>query len=286
MLYIITDGTNYKLGYSQNPASRLKELQTANAKPLVLLGTTEGELEDEKRYHKLLSNTQLVGEWFSPSSELFEILIQWSKVCDTDSLAQSLVLSYLFRNNISQTDILDLAKSFSSPFILQAFICQADFTTRFDEGQEGLIKNLVKQHWVSVNKPAVHPWAIQRQYRPIILTKAGILAEIQFNKDATELASVIKKFNCSERQLNTSIAKALNSDFSLVKRVFKFVVDELKATNDLGLLTTYRQRQMGYRALFDKLASGKLPPDPSDDYFTTLKPAMLGEEITWLGAEE
>lgn len=77
MLYIITDGTNYKLGYSQNPASRLKELQTANAKPLVLLGTIEGEIEDEKRYHKLLGNTRLVGEWFSPSPKLFEILGEW-----------------------------------------------------------------------------------------------------------------------------------------------------------------------------------------------------------------
>ena len=78
MLYIITDGTTYKLGYSQNPASRLKELQTANAKPLVLLGTTEGEIEDEKRYHKLLSNTGLVGEWFSPSYELFGVLQNWA----------------------------------------------------------------------------------------------------------------------------------------------------------------------------------------------------------------
>lgn len=73
MLYIITDGTSY----SQNPASRLKELQTANAKPLVLLGTTEGEIEDEKRYHKLLSDTRLVGEWFSPSPELFELIGKW-----------------------------------------------------------------------------------------------------------------------------------------------------------------------------------------------------------------
>lgn len=77
MLYIITDGTNYKLGYSINPASRLKELQTANAKPLVLLGTAEGEIEDERRYHKLLAETRLVGEWFSPSYELFGILQNW-----------------------------------------------------------------------------------------------------------------------------------------------------------------------------------------------------------------
>lgn len=283
MLYIITDGTNYKLGYSQNPTSRLKDLQTANAKPLVLLGTTEGEIEDEKRYHKILSNTQLVGEWFSPSPELFEILSNWSKSPYADSLAQSLVLSYLIRNNISQADVLCLAKGFSNPFILQAFICQADFTTRYSEDNEGLIKNLVKQHWLSINKPINHPWMVQRQYHPIILTKAGILADRQLESSVC-IKEVLSPFNCTERQINTSIKKALSSDFDLVKSVFKFVVDELKAADNLGFLTLYRQRQMDYGALFDKLESGKLPPDPSDDYFANLKPPERGGEILWLGA--
>jgi hypothetical protein len=77
MLYIITDGSVFKLGYSKDPLKRLKELQTSSSKPLSILVTTPGDLKDEKYYHKQLCESRLVGEWFTDSDTIQSIIYDW-----------------------------------------------------------------------------------------------------------------------------------------------------------------------------------------------------------------
>jgi hypothetical protein len=311
MLYIITDGTNYKLGYSQDPEARLKGLQTSNAKPLVLLGTTEGSIEDEKRYHKLLTKDQLVGEWFSANPKLFETLMAWAINKPENLLLQELanasVLAHLLRNNISVNELELLPLKFKNPvdnlpFIFSSLINLADFSSRLTVENEGLIKNLVKQDWLKSEYDYAHPWLIQRSLPISALLALGLNAEnlIEFagrkGRDQKPFNLVISKLflNCYDNNCNkvnpdySDLCKAwkaaLTTELPYIKATFKFVIDELKASNNIGLLTMYRQIQPEYGLLFDKLASGKSPlVEIPDDYFTNHSSNAPGKKVLWLG---
>ena len=78
MLYLITDGEYYKLGYSVDPNKRLKALQTAHPKPLRLLAVSEGGYADEAYYHSQLEATKQNGEWFSLSHDLLKLVSSWA----------------------------------------------------------------------------------------------------------------------------------------------------------------------------------------------------------------
>lgn len=72
-IYIISNDQNYiKVGVSNNPERRIKQLQTGNEHKLTLLFTEEFEctrnhlLKIEKQLHKEIKRlaTHCVGEWF------------------------------------------------------------------------------------------------------------------------------------------------------------------------------------------------------------------------------
>jgi len=65
MIYLITDGLNYKIGYSQNPLKRLQQLQTAQSKKLKLIAIFEGDKRKEKQIHYILRQFHRQGEWFN-----------------------------------------------------------------------------------------------------------------------------------------------------------------------------------------------------------------------------
>lgn len=57
-------GALVKIGYSTNPAARLRTLQTSNAEPLRIFATTFGDRDLEARYHRRWSARRRAGEWF------------------------------------------------------------------------------------------------------------------------------------------------------------------------------------------------------------------------------
>jgi len=67
-LYFITSkGGPIKIGVSNNPAKRLKGLQTSNPYQLTLSAVIPGGALMEGEYHKRFAEHRLVGEWFNPA---------------------------------------------------------------------------------------------------------------------------------------------------------------------------------------------------------------------------
>jgi Meiotically up-regulated gene 113 len=64
-----------KIGYSANVDARLIALKSYYHQPLVLLGTIEGDREDEQALHKRFAHIRLHGtEQFRPTPELMEFI--------------------------------------------------------------------------------------------------------------------------------------------------------------------------------------------------------------------
>lgn len=76
MIYFIRNIAtgNIKIGFSDTPKQRLKELQTGSADKLILMKTIEGEKEAEAALHARFASCQLEGEWFKPTDELLEFI--------------------------------------------------------------------------------------------------------------------------------------------------------------------------------------------------------------------
>jgi len=64
MIYIISNGRHYKIGYSEHPANRLKQLQTGSSDKLILVGVANGTRKDEERIQKAFYPQRIRGEWF------------------------------------------------------------------------------------------------------------------------------------------------------------------------------------------------------------------------------
>lgn len=72
-IYVILDKQEsaVKIGFSKIPSQRVAALQTANSKPLNLLGVNaKGEVIHERTLHRHLSKWRLNGEWFSYTPEV------------------------------------------------------------------------------------------------------------------------------------------------------------------------------------------------------------------------
>jgi hypothetical protein len=76
MLYFfITEDNRYlKVGYSKNPQSRLRKLQTGSPLLLRILKVIPGSLELEAFFHRLLSPNRVHGEWFTLDEYALEII--------------------------------------------------------------------------------------------------------------------------------------------------------------------------------------------------------------------
>lgn len=67
-LYFIemVESKRIKIGYTAGYAERrMSQLQTGQPERLILLGTIEGEMSDERSLHRELKQYRLGGEWFS-----------------------------------------------------------------------------------------------------------------------------------------------------------------------------------------------------------------------------
>ena len=61
-----------KIGYSANPASRLKQLKTGCPFPLSIAAVIQGTVQDERALHQKFAHLRGQGEWFSYAPELRE----------------------------------------------------------------------------------------------------------------------------------------------------------------------------------------------------------------------
>ena len=71
----INDKVNIKIGVSDNPKRRIKDIQTSNPLPIHLIRTFEAGKDayiHEGHFHKLYKEFKTGGEWFEFSNEYFE----------------------------------------------------------------------------------------------------------------------------------------------------------------------------------------------------------------------
>ena len=71
-VYFVSNGREMKIGFSANPATRLKELQTASSSPLLFLGAIPGDLATEKALHRRYARFRAHGEWFRLDPDLLQ----------------------------------------------------------------------------------------------------------------------------------------------------------------------------------------------------------------------
>lgn len=76
MIYAIQAGENgpVKIGWSDAPKKRVRELQTGNPQKLRLLACCEIGDDAEYFIHIYLKNEKMVGEWFSPTSKTLKVV--------------------------------------------------------------------------------------------------------------------------------------------------------------------------------------------------------------------
>lgn len=82
MIYFVQDSDSLaiKIGYAANPEERLATLQTANSSTLRLLAELPGGRADEAALHRRFAASRLVGEWFRPSPDLIEFLLDGARL--------------------------------------------------------------------------------------------------------------------------------------------------------------------------------------------------------------
>lgn len=73
-LYFITDGKYVKIGVSNNPFKRLKQLQTGHADRLRILANFNNKSILEGWCHKYLEHLRTVGEWFIYNEDVDELI--------------------------------------------------------------------------------------------------------------------------------------------------------------------------------------------------------------------
>ena len=75
-MYVISDGANVKIGLSDSPSHRLKELQTGNPNTLHLVCSFAGNKKYESRLHRRFKKYRVRGEWYSLSDEIVKFIGQ------------------------------------------------------------------------------------------------------------------------------------------------------------------------------------------------------------------
>lgn len=75
-IYFIQAGVSgpVKIGVSNDPFSRLRQLQTGNVENLRILAIHPGDLELEKALHRYFQPHRLKNEWFEPCEELLDLV--------------------------------------------------------------------------------------------------------------------------------------------------------------------------------------------------------------------
>lgn len=73
-VYFILGAGLVKIGYSNNPLKRLREIQASSPVVLELLGVIPGDSETEFRIHQILVRYKKRGEWFVASASLLSFI--------------------------------------------------------------------------------------------------------------------------------------------------------------------------------------------------------------------
>lgn len=84
MIYLIESGNFYKIGFTENLKSRMKQYATHNP-DCKLIDSFEGYKEDEKQLHKLCKEFNHSSEWFNKDKRILEIFQEY-KNSDTVAL--------------------------------------------------------------------------------------------------------------------------------------------------------------------------------------------------------
>lgn len=84
MIYLIESGNFYKIGFTENLKSRMKQYATHNP-DCKLIDSFEGYKEDEKQLHELCKEFNHSSEWFNKDKRILEIFQEY-KNSDTVAL--------------------------------------------------------------------------------------------------------------------------------------------------------------------------------------------------------
>jgi hypothetical protein len=69
-VYLISDGEDVKIGFSNNPTRRLAQIQQTYPKPLELIYQFAGTMADELALHEKFSHLRQDGEWFKMHEDI------------------------------------------------------------------------------------------------------------------------------------------------------------------------------------------------------------------------
>jgi hypothetical protein len=70
-----TDGGPIKIGTSDHPEKRVKDIGARINKDMRIIGLTKGQIEEERKLHERFSNSRVGdSEWFMPDVELVEFI--------------------------------------------------------------------------------------------------------------------------------------------------------------------------------------------------------------------
>jgi hypothetical protein len=72
--FIQAGGGDIKIGFSDNPAKRLAQLQTGQPQRLRLLATIPGDARREREIHARFARHRRQGEWFAPAPEILRFI--------------------------------------------------------------------------------------------------------------------------------------------------------------------------------------------------------------------
>lgn len=102
-IYIITNGTYFKIGFSKNPERRVKQLQTGNSDKLSLLYSVKIDIAPIKVIETIVHRQfphKISGEWYSGNFEEIKQTIDYIKIRydneDTDIQYQNGLLNYFY----------------------------------------------------------------------------------------------------------------------------------------------------------------------------------------------
>ena len=99
-IYVISNGTSYKVGFSKDPARRVKQLQTGNPNKLELVYYIEIEVAPvkilETIVHKNLKFNKIKGEWFKADFETLKTELDFVKIrYDNEDTERDYILGIL-----------------------------------------------------------------------------------------------------------------------------------------------------------------------------------------------
>lgn len=80
-VYLVTDGTSYKVGHARDPEKRLNLLQTGHPEVLRIVAVFEGSRKAEHEIHELFAGSRFRGEWFILDKEILAFFEAHGFVC-------------------------------------------------------------------------------------------------------------------------------------------------------------------------------------------------------------